>query len=424
MDLKPSLYNIVIKEENGFVFLFNSYSGAFCKIEKNTYGLISASKLECLSTEDIIDLKKQGYLVPQKLNEYNKILLKEREAILDQYEKKRTFVIAPTLACNLNCIYCFENGFRNGTYMDLQTFNKTIIFIKNRTRGMEKVHITWFGGEPLLAFDIIKSFNEKIMPYILEHKIDYTSSMITNGVLLNEDKTKYLFENCNLKSVQITIDGTESNYCIKKRATKDQYRQVLENIKSAIKYIRVNVRLNCDKENYSDLQEVSKNLIKLCGKTSNLDIYLARLIDYDNCGAKECFYNQENFDLKKIEFIKQLYDMQNKKFKLRIPHYSKCFCGLFKLKNLVIGPKGELYKCEHFVGQEEKIIGTIDEGVYYDDSLFTFLENKKLEKCKKCKIFPVCLGGCPANKMALKEEDVCYYSIEYFKQALKLLINE
>lgn len=107
-------------------------------------------KTPCLYFEELL---KQGFIKPIELNEFNKILTIERSAAYESTEEKLTFVIAPTLACNLNCVYCFENGYRNKKTMSEETLDEVISFIESKLKNQTKsIHITWFGGEPLLAY--------------------------------------------------------------------------------------------------------------------------------------------------------------------------------------------------------------------------------------------------------------------------------
>lgn len=409
---------MVINENADSVYLYNSYSGAFAKLEKEVYESINGIIEDNLPGPYFEDLLKQGFIKPLELNEFNKILLIERSAIFEQSEENLTFVIAPTLTCNLNCTYCFERTYRHNVIMSEQTLTDIIGFIQKKLSSKnKKLHITWFGGEPLLAYKLILKFNQELKELIKDKDINYSSSMITNGILLTEERVKALSEFGGLKKVQITIDGTEEVYCNQKNATPKQFQQVLKNIKEALQYIKVTVRLNCNKDNFDNIKKVVYDLVEYCGINDNLDFYLAKLIDYNCVGDKSCF-EQDEFDLKFLEFKKYLCSVLHKEFKPDIPKYRKSFCGLFKLKNLVIGPQGELYKCEHFVGRDDKVIGNVKQGLFYTDEMLHFINNEVKEKCKACKIFPLCIGGCPAQKQDLLEGQSCYYSEGYIKQLL------
>lgn len=114
-----SFYNIIIKKNEKYVYLYNTYSGALCKLEKDIYNYIIDNTLDDNNKINYFDeLLRQGFIKPIELNEYNKIVLTERINVLKGPNGHLSYVIAPTLACNLNCEYCFENKYRNTNIID------------------------------------------------------------------------------------------------------------------------------------------------------------------------------------------------------------------------------------------------------------------------------------------------------------------
>ena len=424
MKYTSSFYNIVIEEDKNNVFLYNSYSGALIKLERSVYEIINKVHIDDHALCPYFDeLFKQGFLKPANLNEYNRILTNERRAVYDNTAKKLTFVIAPTLQCNLNCEYCFEEDIRCNKTMSEITWEETISFLNKYIKPeTQNVHITWFGGEPLLEVDKILKFSESFIPNMENRNIKFTSSITTNGTLLTKEKLHILIEKCNLRRVQITMDGTEENYRRKKGATKSQYLSVLDNIKYVAQYIPISIRLNCDKGNFEDIKILTKEILNLCSFNKNINFYLAKLVNYNPLESNDVFYTQEAFDIKNIEFQKYVLTLEGRDFKPKLPKYRRNFCGLFKLKNLAVGPDGELYKCEHWIGRKEKIIGTVNDGIYYTDEMIDSLDSPMNEKCKKCKTFPLCIGGCPAQRKDLLNEESCFFSEEYVKQLVKAYI--
>lgn len=418
MIYNESQYNLVVKEDNLNVYLYNTYSGTYVKLEKEVYATIVNRDIDSDNPCQYFDeLKKQGIIKPKNLNEFNKILLNERCAVFDSDQSALTFVIVPTLACNLKCVYCFEGGLKTKTSMTEETVQKTVQYVLSRiTKSTKKIHFTWFGGEPLVAYDKIKLFYRLFKETGKAKKLMISSSIITNGVLLDTEKAKFLVEECNFAHAQITVDGTEKIYCSQKGATKEQYSKVINNIRDCLQYMKVSVRLNCDESNFEDLCAVSKKIIESCKQNENLTLYLAKIEDY-GCGNENCL-SLSDFGLKNILFQKYVCSITGKKFRADLPHCRKSFCGLFKLKNTVIGPEGELYKCEHFIGRREKIVGDIENGYYYTDEMLDFLKNLSHEKCHNCKLFPLCLGGCPAQKQDTGLGYACLLDEQYIKNAL------
>ena len=82
------------------------------------------------------------------------------------------------------------------------------------------------------------------------------------------------------------------------------------------------------------------------------------------------------------------------------------------MNSLCIGPKGELYKCEHDFGVDEKCIGSITEGIYFSDHFMQYMNQPLPQKCKECKIFPLCLGGCPNARSYSADNSSCEFTKE------------
>lgn len=427
MCFSPSKYNIVIQKNDEFVYLFNSFSGALIKIDAKTFAQLQNGVINqtAFSPQELEILLKQGFIRNSGFNEYNKILYYDFIAKYIE-SNKLTLVIAPTLKCNLACYYCFEQP--NSIIMSEDTVDCIIKYLKlffESNHEVKKLHITWFGGEPMIAYKLILQFSKQISQFLKKQGIIFTSSMITNGTLLDEQNIIELSRIAHVGRFQITIDGSEKNYCTRKNATLKQFNNVLNAIIIIIRYAKVSIRLNCDKDNYSDLKRICIEIINRCKALSptylhNLSFYLAKLIDYQ-CSGDGSYLSQELFDAYKLDFngcISSLLGKHNK-----LPSYNKTFCGMLKRNNVVIGPAGELYKCEHYIGNKNKIIGNIRNGLMYNNEMLDFVNNKNLlSKCQTCNIFPICLGGCPAQRSVLNPKDVCYYSLNYIINCLKQYI--
>lgn len=139
------------------------------------------------------------------------------------YPKTVSYVIAPTLNCNLKCVYCFERQYATNSSQSVlkeETIDKIISFIvteNSNNPNLKSIRINWFGGEPLLCYDTIILFSQKLLDILNNNGIRLLTSITTNGILLDTNKLKVLAHQCNLQRVQITIDGEEQSYCRKNK---------------------------------------------------------------------------------------------------------------------------------------------------------------------------------------------------------------
>lgn len=324
----------------------------------------------------------------------------------------RFFVILPTTGCNARCFYCFEQGAKVSN-MTEQTAYDVADFIERK--GSKKIRILWFGGEPLCnmrAIDVIsKDLKEK--------NIDFSSKMVTNGYLLDEEAVKKAVELWNLDTLQITLDGTEEVYNkIKDYVYKDvssPFIRVLNNIENALKAeIMVSIRLNMDEHNADNLFELSKLLVEKFNKYNNCHIYVVRLFE-DTCSKIK---NREVKDRHKL--IESSIRLQNfiddNMPNIEIEKLPKSIrtpntCMACSDSAVMIVPDGHLGKCEHFV--DSNFYGSI----YSDEIDIAKIQKYKerrivSEKCKDCELRSLCIAlkcctGVPSHcdevdKIAIK----------------------
>ncbi len=416
MFYKYSRYNVVIDKSKESVYLFNSYTGAFSELTNELYKKIYTNT-NITSDVDFFDtLLEEGFIVPTLQNEYNKIIAHEKESMFKQNSETVTDVIALTLKCNMNCEYCFEAKANKNSSINIEMIPKIISFIKNQITtnpNLKNFGIQWFGGEPMLAYNYILQICDEIKPFCEKKDITFGSSIITNGLMLTKERANEMVNRCNLKSVQITLDGTKENYCKIKKVAPSSYEQVITNIAdicSLSKSINLAIRLNASKTNIDDLKSVVDILFSKLNLQNKLTVYLAEIKDYTNCFQSDC---TTNFKFGEYEIIKNdFYNYLKNKYgyyKERIvskTRFSSSFCRLICASNALIGPNGELYKCDHCIGNNEAIIGNVADGYYYNDTYESYCGIHHFDKCKSCDIFPLCLSGCRSQQIIFQEDAV------------------
>ena len=236
-------YNVIFtsnKKEK--TFLYNSLYNVFVEIEPEKVKKIKQIKSDLKSKKDVkkwtddedFDFLLTNNIITTKENEsaYKKMLyIKKKMQISDP--TIRGYTIAPTLDCNFNCEYCFEES-RPPIYMDEKTEKAIIEMIKNDSR-IRILHIDWYGGEPLMGFDIIERISKEILTI---KNIQYSASIITNGYLLTEEKIKKLKE-LRVTDIQVTIDGDRETHNKKRPHIKGfgTYDVIIENLKNFIMFI-------------------------------------------------------------------------------------------------------------------------------------------------------------------------------------------
>ena len=148
--------------------------------------------------------------------------------------------------CNLDCGYCYTSGkYSHNTgpfsFMPVETCKKAIDFFCQRTAHKEEAFISFYGGEPLLGFPLIK----EAVRYALGKKgsTTYHFSMTTNGTLLNQEIIDFLI--AHDVSVLVSLDGPKT--------VNDRYR-VFKNGEGTFNRVMKNLEYikRCDSRYFSD----------------------------------------------------------------------------------------------------------------------------------------------------------------------------
>lgn len=163
-----------------------------------------------------------------------------------------SYVILPTSVCNARCFYCFEQGMRYRK-MSPETLEHTVRYILDHLPERRNIHVSWFGGEPLMAADNI----DQISQCLKDAGVEFQSDMISNGSRFNDEIIERAVSLWNLGEVQITLDGLEEEYCRRKRylpSVSNPFPTVIANVHRLLaKDITVKLRLNLDADNIGEL---------------------------------------------------------------------------------------------------------------------------------------------------------------------------
>lgn len=235
MHLKESAYNFIYDDlgKDQIVF-YNSRTGALAVVHEDQYKQYKGFQEKGKEIEDAEFLKnllKCGYLLPAEVDE--KFLIKTN-MMQGRYNKNLlSLTIAPTMACNFRCIYCFEKGHYGNSLMDGETQIALMNFIKSHLDGVKNINVTWFGGEPLLGMSVIESLSEQIIALCEEKELQYQAGIITNGYLLTPENAEKL-KKYNVRYAQVTVDGPKEIHNERRPTVNGQgtYDVIMNNLKS------------------------------------------------------------------------------------------------------------------------------------------------------------------------------------------------
>lgn len=401
--MRMSKYSILIEKlSDETVLLFHSQNNTLLRIKESSYiSLVKGVDIDF--EEDLEDLKKYGFIVQDSMDEVSVYMDKRNRKSQDFNPSVVKLTILPTMQCNLKCIYCYENNFlskmSDNVQENLETFVKIIL---ERTRA-KKLLVHWFGGEPLLEIDTIINLSKNFIKLCQKLGIKYVASITTNGTLLNKEYCILLSKKCNIKKIQITMDGEISEYIKMKQASEELYENLLRNLPIFMDFFDVIIRFNVCRENFLSVKHLIAFLINEYGISSNLGknkfndhklfFYLMRITAYSsNIFDSITVYTKEEFD----EIHKSLaYELfKNYNFLLNsygYPYSKPLYCNAQARYNFVINYNGDIFRCVHCIKENVSSDYNISK---IKNSLFDLSPLVVTSSCLDCSFFPICQGGC------------------------------
>ena len=182
---------------------------AIANLFKGTCGVYSPLDLFLLGEIETLD---EEHPILNRFRERGIIVNFDERASLDALGRIGCSVggvsltICPTMGCNFDCPYCFEN--HKAGKMTEKTQNDVANLAERMLDASQNkvMFVTWFGGEPLLAPDVIENLSKRLMALCEKKGAEYSASIVTNGYLLTQENADILTR-CGVKISQITLDG-------------------------------------------------------------------------------------------------------------------------------------------------------------------------------------------------------------------------
>lgn len=388
---KFSVYNIYLDETRGLVY--NTVTQAVSEFED-----------KMLDVADLLGLIECGFIVPLEMDE--KEVLRDEYNHRDEFSDKFHLIIALTLDCQFRCVYCYEK--HPCVYMNESTKEAVIDMVKNHAKKGRNISIVWYGGEPMLDFESIKTLTYEFQNVCCNYGVQYSASMISNGYSFSEDSIME-FDKLSILSVQITVDGMKTIHESRRpmNSGEESFECIIKNmiVINQNTNTEVHLRINVDKENIQSAHELVVYL-KEIGLTE-IDVNLGMMKKF-GCDHT-CRNEAENlFTMREFadEFMRFKEHLINNGFyhavEKMMPEYKVNSCTLDAPDAYVIDPDGYVYKCISKVGQKECSIGNVKE--MFDAKAHLKVNPFESEMCTECKYFPICKGGCLMNNQGEYKE--------------------
>lgn len=313
--------------------------------------------------------------------------------------------------CNLRCDYCFaaKGDFGHGRkLMPLEVGKKAIDFLLNNSGNRRNLEVDFFGGEPLMNFDVVKQIVEYARSKEAEYQKNFRFTVTTNGLLLDDDIMDYI--NREMDNVVLSIDGRkEINDSLRVTPNgKGCYDMIVPKFQELVRrrngqqyYVRGTfTRKNLDfSKDVLHLYELGFDQISIEPVVSDPNVpYSLKLEDVPAVAQEYERLAKEIIKIRKsgksINFFHFMLDLDQGP--CAIKRLRGCSCGN---EYVAVTPEGDIYPCHQFVGIDGFKMGTLDEGVIDPAMKQAFSKANVFNKphCRDCWARFYCSGGCNAN---------------------------
>ena len=441
---------------NGYNIVLDTCSGSVHTVDEVAYDIIEMYKTH--SEDEIVsiileryshlpDVTKEEILLcledVKALEENGKLFSEDKfEELAYNFKNNSKVIKALCLhvahSCNLACSYCFAGqGKYHGkdALMSFETGKRAFDFLIENSGSRRNLEVDFFGGEPLLNWEVVKQLVEYARSIEKEKNKNFRFTLTTNGVLIDDEVIDFC--NREMSNIVLSLDGRKNVHDRFRvdYAGKGSYDKILPKFKKFVDsregknyYMRgtfthFNTDFTKDIFHMADLgfKELSMEPV-VCSPDSpsaltNEDLPV--LFEQYEILAKEMIRRNKKGD--GFTFYHYMLDLKNGPCIYK--RISGCGSGT---EYMAVTPKGDLYPCHQFVGEEDYCLGNIWDGVKKPEvqDKFRLCNAYSREDCKECWAKLYCSGGCAANSYHAtgSVNGVYKYGCELFKKRIECAI--
>lgn len=441
---------------NGYNIVLDVYSGSVHAVDDVAYDMIAL--YEEVPQDELIDrmLRKYGDRPDVSRDELNECYaditaLKDQKQLFtkDVYrgmafdlKNRNTEIKALCLhiahTCNLNCSYCFASqGKYHGdrALMPFSVGKQAIDFLIDHSGSRTNLEVDFFGGEPLMNFDVVKKIVAYARSVEKKHHKNFRFTLTTNGMLIDDDVIDFC--NREMQNVVLSLDGRKEVHDRLRRdyAGKGSYDTIVPKFQKLVKsrngknyYVRGtfthnNVDFTNDIFHMADLgfTELSMEPV-VCAPDDPYALTeedLPELFLQYEILAKEMLRRER--EGQGFTFYHYMIDLNHGPCIYK--RISGCGSGT---EYYAVTPWGELYPCHQFVGDEKYSMGNVWDGVTNTElrDKFKLCNVYSREKCHDCWAKLYCSGGCAANAYHAAGDirDIYEYGCKLFRKRIECAI--
>ena len=403
--------------------------------------------LECC--HDVVSLIDAGKLFSRDEFKINATALKSRHTDI------KALCLHVSHACDLTCSYCFAGQGRfNGpaALMSLEVGKKAIDFLIENSGSRRNLEVDFFGGEPLLNFDVVKNIVKYARERELETNKNFRFTLTTNGMGITDEVIDFANRECH--NVVLSLDGRKEIHDRERRAAAGtgSYDIIVPKFQ---RMVAARTGKDCGPVKVADIPDwVTRGT-----DTGNTNYYMRGTYTHYNPDFTEDILHmtelgftelsmepvvtdpdsqfaltQEDLPILLEQYEILAKEMISREKPFTFYHYMLDLSGgpcIYKrisgcgsgTEYFAVTPQGELYPCHQFVGDEKYLLGDLDKGVEIRDE-FKLCNVYARSECDDCWAKLYCSGGCAANAYHSSGSimGIYEYGCELFKKRMECAI--
>ncbi|MDK2125881.1 radical SAM protein [Parachitinimonas caeni] len=288
--------------------------------------------------------------------------------------KHLSLTILPTEKCNFRCTYCYED-FSIGK----MPANKVLAIkqlILSRMKDLTTLRLNWFGGEPLIASDILLDLSSFAKNECEKYGISFLSGDITtNGSLLSKELLEKLIA-ANQKSFQISLDGWQEghNQTRKSGNAEGTFNAIWSNLlmmRDTHFDFSTTIRVHLTDSNFGSAKQLAHEIVKEFSTDKRFNVFIKAIENLGGPNKNKVNSLSENERKAQSNELEEIFRplKQSDTSSLLQGGY---ICYASKPNHLVIRADGRIAKCTVAFDDPKNAVGLLQ-----DDGTLSF-DNEKL----------------------------------------------
>ena len=417
---KQGGYNIVLDVCSGAVHVVDEIAYDIIALFESTpkEDVLKAIKEKYADREDITDADiAECYAQVEGLKASGKLFAPDTFEAMAGTLKQKTAGVVKALClhiahtCNLNCAYCFASQGKYNGERDVMSFEvgkRALDFLIENSGSRHNLEVDFFGGEPLMNFQVVKDLVAYARSVEKEHNKNFRFTLTTNGVLVDDDVIEFANKECS--NVVLSLDG--------RKEIHDRYRvdyagngswdkivpkfQKFVEARNGKNYYMRGTFTHANPDFLKDIQQ----MLDLGFSELSMEPVVcapgdpAELTEEDMAVVMKQYEDladlmlQRDKEGKPFTFYHYMIDLTGGPCIYK--RISGCGSGT---EYMAVTPWGDLYPCHQFVGDEKFRLGDVWKGVTNHEiqGEFAACNVYAHPECKDCWARLYCSGGCAAN---------------------------